>query len=435
MRPLKPVIAFIAAIILCSCAGTMDSVSEFLSADPQWTAAQAGNLSERARSLEARGELAMALDHWRLVDRIAMDPAAASREISRLKSKIAEAVNAHYQHGMAELSKNRQAAARNHFLAALRLDPTFRPALIQINARFSPFPLAVHLSTSGDHPETVAKAVFGDEEKAFLVAWFNDLPVDQALTSGTLLILPKLKKRPTKKVRKKKRPNQLAQANALLAENDLDGALTLAGQADPDDPDVKALTHTIHLKKATAQIASGLLEAARQSLAKVPDGFAGKHAAMEALQTALQKQQTTLVLAKAQELFDQGAYRQSLEMVERLLEETPDSVDARNLAIEARYRLALDHFDHKRFLEVREVLEKADEGHEASMALKESVRTQLVNQAQIHYRNGVKHFINEDLKSAIAEWEIALACDPNHDKARENIDNARRLLDKIESMP
>ncbi len=435
MRRLQPVVAIIATVILCGCAGTMNSVSALLSAGPWWTAAQAGNLSERARSLEAHGELAMALDHWRLVGRIATDPAVAVREISRLESKIAEAVYAHYQNGMAELRNNQPAAARNHFLAALRLDPTFRPALIQINGRFSPFPLAVHLSAPGDQPVTVAKAVFGDEEKAFLVAWFNDLPVDQALKPGTLLILPKLEKRPTKKVRKKKPPNQLAQANRLLAGNDLDGALALAVQANPNDPDVQVLIHTIHLKQATDQIASGLLEAARSSLAMVPDGFAGKDAAVESLQAALQRRQTTLVLANARDHFDKGEYQQSLDILERLLEETPDSVDARDLASEARYRLALDHVDHKRFVEARKVLEKADEGHQASMALNETVRTRLASLAQIHYRNGVKHFINEDLKSAIDEWEIALACDPNHDNARENIDNARRLMQKIETLP
>ena len=149
----------------------------------------------------------------------------------------------------------------------------------------------------------------------------------------------------------------------------------------------------------------------------------------------MQQQQTTLMLATAREYFDRRAYRQSLDWAERLLEQTPDSADARDLAVEARYRLALDHYDHKRFFEAREVLEKADEGHEASVALFQTVRTRLAKQAQIHYRNGVKHFINEDLKSAIAEWEMALACDPNHGKARENIDNARRLTQKIEALP
>ena len=435
MRRLQPAIALIATIILCGCAVTMESVSELISTGPWWAAAQADHVSQQARALEARGELAMALDHWRLVDCIATDPAVAGREISRLKSKIAEMVEAHYQHGIAELRKNQPVAARNHFLAALRLDPAFQPALIQVKARFSPFPLAVHLSAPGDHPETIAKDIFGDEQKAFLVAWFNDLPVDQALIPGTLLILPKLEKTPQKKVRKKKPPNQLARAKALLAENDFDGALVLAAQADPNDPKVQSLIHTIHLKQATARIASGQLETARPPLSMVPDGFEGKDAAENALQAALQQQQTTLMLATAREYFDRRAYRQSLDWAERLLEQTPDSADARDLAVEARYRLALDHYDHKRFFEAREVLEKADEGHEASVALFQTVRTRLAKQAQIHYRNGVKHFINEDLKSAIAEWEMALACDPNHGKARENIDNARRLTQKIEALP
>ncbi len=84
----------------------MDSVSEFFSAAPWWAAAQTDDIGERARSLEAQGELSIALDHWRLVERTAMDPAAADREISRLERKIAEAVHAHYQSGMAELRKN-----------------------------------------------------------------------------------------------------------------------------------------------------------------------------------------------------------------------------------------------------------------------------------------------------------------------------------------
>lgn len=428
-------LAFMATVTLCGCAGMVDSMSAFLNAGPWWTAAQSSKISSRARELEAHGELAMALDHWRLVDRITIDPAAANREITRLQSKIAEAVKAHYQDGMAALRKKKPAAARNHFLAALRLDPTFQPALIQINARFSTFPIAVHLSSSGDQPATVAKKAFGDEKKAFLVAWFNDLPLDRAMTPGTLLILPKLEKKPPKKIRKIKPKKKLAQANTLLAKNDLDGALTLAKQADPGDPTVQTLIHTIHLKQATAQIASGQLEAARPSLAMVPDGFAGKDAAVEALQAAMQKQQTASALGQARVHFDQGEYQQSLDMLERLLKEAPENVDARDLATEARYRVALDHYDHQRFLEAREVLDKADEGHEASMALNITVHTRLTDLAQIHYRNGVKHFINEDLKSAIAEWEIALACNPNHDNARKNIDNARRLMQKIETLP
>jgi tetratricopeptide (TPR) repeat protein len=424
-----------AIVVLCGCAGMADSVSEYLHAGPWWAAAQTVDIRARARALETQGELAMALDHWRWVDRITIKQAESNPETARLEAKIAAAVQLHYQDGLAELSKKNLPAARNHFLAALRLDPTFEPAMQQVKTRFSPFPLTVYLSAPGDHPAFVANKIFGDEEKAFLVAWFNDLPEDAGLTPGTLLILPKLEKTPSRTVIKKQPPNHLAEARARLAENDLDGALTLAGQADQADQAAQSLIHTIYLKKATTQIESGLPDAARQSLAMVPDGFADKDATLKALRTALHAQQATLRLEKARAHFDQGHYQQSLDLTETLLQDAPESVAARNLAAEARYRLALDHFDHNRFIEVRKVLEKADRGHAASMALQETVRIRLVELAQNHYRNGVKHFINEDLQSAIAEWEMALICNPQHAKARENIDNARRLIQKIETLP
>jgi hypothetical protein len=424
-----------AAVTLGGCAGMVNSVSDFMGAGPWWESAQTDKITSRARELEAHGELTMALDHWRLVDRITGGQAAASRKISRIQSKITEAVNDHYRNGMAELRKKNRAAARNHFLAALRLDPAFQPALIQINARFSTFPLAARLSVPGDRPATVAEKAFDDKGKAFLVAWFNDLPVDEVMTPGTLLILPKLEKTPPKKAHTKEPPNRLAEANALLAENDLDGALAIVKQANPDDPDVKALLHAIHLRQAIDQIEAGLPEAARPYLAMVPAGFAGKDAALESLQAALQRRQTSLALEKARAHFDQGEYQQSLDILERTQKDETANVAIRDLAAEARYRLALDHFDRKRFLEARDVLEKADGSHEAGMALKETVRSRLVDLAQIHYRNGVKHFINEDLKSAIADWEMALACNPDHGKARENIENARRLMQKVETLP
>jgi len=118
-----------------------------------------------------------------------------------------------------------------------------------------------------------------------------------------------------------------------------------------------------------------------------------------------------------------------------LMQRAPDNAEVTRLATEARYRLALEYFDHQRYREARTVLENMEERHEAGTALKATVHDRLVELAQVHYRNGVKHFINEDLKKAIAEWEIALDCDPDHTKARENIENARRLLQKIETLP
>jgi hypothetical protein len=167
-----------ATVILCGCAGSMHSVSDFLLAGPWWSAAQTGEIRSRALDLEAQGELAMALDHWRLVQRMSMDQAEAGQRNRTPGKSDRRRGSVPLSNGLADLEGKKPAVARNHFLAALRLDPGFQPALRQIKARYSPFPLAVYLSAPGDRPVTVAKKVFGDEEKAFLVAWFNDLPED-----------------------------------------------------------------------------------------------------------------------------------------------------------------------------------------------------------------------------------------------------------------
>lgn len=435
MRLWVSIIVFWIIFAISGCAGIGESVSTFLRAGPWWLAAQTDGIGARARALEARGELAMALDHWRLVEQIALDQTEAQREIARLETRIADAVAFHYQDGLEKIKSNAVADARNHFLAALRLDPSFEPAREQINAYFSPFPLVTYRSLSGDRPATVAKNVFGDADNAFLVAWFNDLPADGVIPPDTLLLLPKLKKVPPKKKPKKQPPDQLREARMRLAADDFEGALALVGHMDATDPAVQSLTHTIHLKQAAVQTEAGFFGPARQSLSVVPNGFMGKGAVLEMLRSAIQKQQLALDMEKAHLFFDDKDYQQSFDLAESVRWHTPENIDARDLSAEARYRLALDHVDHRQLLEARTLLEKADENHAASVELKKSVSAKLMEMAQTYYRNGVKHFINEDLEAAVTDWEQALICNPDHEKARENIENARRLMQKLETMP
>jgi len=434
-RTWLPVIAVIAWVAFAGCTGSMDSLSALVHSGPWWRAEQADAISVRARELESRGELGMALDYWRLVEDVAADPKEAEREIQRLEEKINARVRFHYQAGMAKLVESRSTEARNHFLAALRLDPGFQPALRQIRARFSPFPLRVYQTVPGDRPASVARKFFGDEKKAFLVTWFNLLPEDRVLPPGSLLILPKWEGADLSEIKEKPKSDHLALARSRLAAGDLQGALALARQADPSDSKARTLIHTIQLEQAAQQIEAGRLTDAGTSLAAIPDGFEGKAALAEKLDSVLKQRQFDLDLKNARELFHQGRYGQCLDQAEMLVQRAPDSEAAARLAAEARYRLALEYFDHKRYREARAVLENMEEDHEAGMALKKAVHARLVELSQVHYRNGVKHFINEDLKKAIAEWEIALDCDPDHAKARENIENARRLLEKIETLP
>ncbi|MEJ2039813.1 MAG: tetratricopeptide repeat protein, partial [Desulfosarcinaceae bacterium] len=50
--------------------------------------------------------------------------------------------------------------------------------------------------------------------------------------------------------------------------------------------------------------------------------------------------------------------------------------------------------------------------------------------AEMLYRRGVKHFLNEELELAIKDWKETLKLNPNHPKAAQDIENAERLLQK-----
>ncbi|BBO90659.1 hypothetical protein [Desulfosarcina ovata] len=363
-----PWIVLIASLILSGCAGMGDSVSHFLQSGPFWRAEQADAVRQRARQLETDGDLALALAHWQVVRHIAFGKTDAKQEIARLEKTIAASVQTHFQEGQRALRQNKRQSARDHFLAALRLDPDFQPAREQLNVLWAPFPFMIYRTAKDEDLADVAKAVYGDRSLAFLVAWFNDLPEDATPAPETVLILPKKEK----------------------AATDLNA---------------------------------------------VPDETAQKTTVLATLETARHNLTIDNQLNLARKHVANGRFRQGLDTAEKVVAEAPDHPAARNLAIEARFRLAREHVDQGDFLEALAVLARADESDALSMALKSRVENRLVELAQEHYRNGVKLFINENLKAAIREWEQALACNPNHPKVRENIANARQLIEKIETMP
>ena len=432
-KRLQPVV-FAAILLITGCAGIQNAAQRFLDAPPWWQAGQAEAIRRQAEALEADGELAMALAHWRVVQHITLGNKTATAEIKRLQQTIRDAVDAHYHEGLVCLRRKDAKAAKRHFLIALRLDPAFTPALQQIQLRFSPFPLTVYRSHADEDLGDVAEKRYGSRDKAYLVAWFNDLDEDAPLAPGTLLMLPKSAGLPAASPRRKPSPpvpSLITLATKRLSAGDLDGALALARKGDPANPKVRDLIDAIQLEKATAAIENDQLDTAEAILATVSGDASGKRQVL----AALRKRRTTLDLNQVRVHLRNGRYHEALDLADGLLAARPGNDAIRDTARDARYRLALDEIKKEQFLSARETLAAADTGHSASMALKARVDQQLQKMAQDHYRNGVKHFINEELKAAIREWELALACNPDHEKARENIDNARRLLKKIKDMP
>lgn len=72
-----------------------------------------------------------------------------------------------------------------------------------------------------------------------------------------------------------------------------------------------------------------------------------------------------------------------------------------------------------------------DPGYRDVTVLKASVEKQF---AELHYNNGIKYFTEEKLDQAVQEWKETLRLNPQHPKAKRDVENALRLLKKLEEI-
>ena len=91
-------------------------------------------------------------------------------------------------------------------------------------------------------------------------------------------------------------------------------------------------------------------------------------------------------------------------------------------------------YEVKKSAQASNALNKADPGHGWIKKALSDVKKIIKKQAEVHYLRGVKHFLNEELKDAIKEWEKTLALDPEYKKAEKYIQNAKNLLEKLKKV-
>jgi tetratricopeptide (TPR) repeat protein len=167
-------------------------------------------------------------------------------------------------------------------------------------------------------------------------------------------------------------------------------------------------------------------EAAMKMFGKVDEDHAGLTIALQ----DAHKQE----LQRAEALLQAKAYTNALTVARLVLEYDPSNAKAGELV----NRIVCDHgnalVEEQKYEEAMAVLAQGDERSYCISETKAAIQTHLKQQAETHYLLGVKYFLLEDLQQAINEWEIAVKLDPEHDKARSGIQNARHLLEQLDKV-
>jgi tetratricopeptide (TPR) repeat protein len=302
-------------------------------------------LSERCRAealeCEKTGELHKALLYWKIISAVNPEDEQVAEKLAQLKSAAESTADLHFKRAVGFYKKKSFSTAQKEFLTALRYNPDHHKALDYLKNRLAWEGCATYKVKKDDTLKDIAREVYRDSGKDFLVAYFMGLETTEKPVQGTIIKLPVLESR--------------------LSEQLLDV--------------VKKLT-------------------------------------------------------EARDLFEEKNYEEVLVITGQILEYDSENKEAADLQNTSYYQIGKKLRTKRKYFESLEMFKKVDPGYEGVKESISAVNRTILKQAETHYRTGVDHFVNEDLERAIAEWEKTLLLNPEHQKAKRDIKDARNLLEK-----
>ncbi|MGD2028929.1 MAG: hypothetical protein PVG86_03235 [Desulfobacterales bacterium] len=431
-------IYFVLIVLFCftGCAGVREFIGDiadkFLEKNSEKTpevtkVLPASDYLEKASKYEKNDELQTALFYVQIANTLDPDSIKIHEKMAALKSAIDHQAEQHFKTGVEFFKKRRFKDARKHFLTTLQYAPDHKEALAYLKNRLHPKEYQTYKVKDEDTLKDISKKFYKDPTKGFLIAYFNNLKTGSEPVSGTILELPILGSelnRPPLHI-----PTELKKADTLLKEKRYSEVLEVSEKIlEYDRLNQKAsdLKNSAYYQIGLELSGQEKFPEAMKMFKKVSPEFRGIN---DAIQLAINKE-----LAKGETLLKQKQYEQTLAVAEKILDYDKSNEAAKNLINTAFCQQAKNLIIRKNYTEALQVLGKADPEYDCVKKTISDVHRAKKKQAEVHYLKGVKHFLNEELQSAIKEWEKALVLNPEHKKAKKNINNARSLLEKLKKV-
>jgi tetratricopeptide (TPR) repeat protein len=334
----------------------------------------------KARSQEEQGDLRAALLSWHVVRAFLPEDPEARERVTRLERETRSKASGHVRRGKEQYREGKYAEARREFLAALAYDPYLEEAAEYLKRRLARVDFQTYVTKEGDSPKSVAREIYKDPGKDFLVAYFNGLDAGALFRPGTRLTLPML-----------------------------------------DIP-----------------VAGGARVPARANAPVPTYGSAPTHAPPPAAAPAPTRPLVGPAIPEesieqGQASFRAGEYMKAAALAERALAKSPGNRDARELRNAAYYQLGTDSLRRQEYPDALRMFRKVDASYRDQKELVARVESRLREEAESHYAAGLKRFLAEDLEGAVEEWETTLTLSPDHPKAKRDLQRARRLLEQVKA--
>jgi tetratricopeptide (TPR) repeat protein len=136
-------------------------------------------------------------------------------------------------------------------------------------------------------------------------------------------------------------------------------------------------------------------------------------------------------IEKARLYLDTKRFSQALAMTSKIREQEPENVEATEIENAVYHQTAQEFERFGKYTQALNTMLKVKSDNESTKSYISHLSLMVKDKADIHYRRGVRYFVNEELEKAIKEWEQTLAIDPTNEMAQKDIGNAKSLLEKL----
>lgn len=382
---------------------------------------------QKALAYEQEGELQRALMFADIAGELSPENDAISQKRAVLKAEIERQANRHFNEGLKLYKKQKVNGAREQFIMALKINPDHRDALDYLKNRLADNEYKVYRVKKNDTLKGISDKFYNDPAKDFLIAYLNDIDVNAPLTPGTRLKLVTLDEELTKPPFDMDKA--LMDAKTLLEAQAYDDALRAADEILEHDPANQAAQDL----KSAAYYQMGIGLSRQGKYVEAITTLKQADPRYEGVEKAIQNT-TDNELKKAQRLLQAKHYNRTIDITKSILNHDPSNEAAKDLNYTAYCQMGKDLVAQKKYVQALAVLSRADPEHGCIKQALSDAKQASKKQAEVHYLKGVKHFLNEELTDAIKEWRLTLALDPEYQKAKESIQKAQEVLEKLKQV-
>lgn len=182
--------------------------------------------ARKAMQMEKARDLPMAIFCWHIVGSFRPDDPRPKAEIERLSSEALAEAQKHYTRGLKYSQEKKTALARDEFLKALFYNRDDRKSLAFLQKDLFPPEAVAYRVKKGDTDLSIAKKLYHDPKKSFLVAYCSGSGSMGSPVPGKILSLPIIE--PAPPVKEAKPVTSIQKARALFKKKKYREAISLA---------------------------------------------------------------------------------------------------------------------------------------------------------------------------------------------------------------